>query len=626
MCGINGIYGLEKIDDPKRMMNKMNQTMAHRGPDADGIFHQNNVILGHRRLSIIDLSMESNQPFYSDDNRFVIVYNGEIYNYNELKGELSEFNFKTKSDTEVLLNAYRKWGRNFLSRLEGMFAFAIWDNQSSELFIARDRLGIKPLYFYRNDHSFIFSSELRSLLSSDLIPRKINHDALIDYLRYQTVHAPNTIIENVQMLMPGHYFVINDNEVKVEQYWSLGRNVNYSSSKQSYDEIKSKTFQLLSLAVKKRLNADVPFGSFLSGGIDSSAVVAMMSLNSSKAVRTFCISFDDSEFSEAKYAKIIAEKYNTDHTEINLNPNDFLNLLPDAINAMDHPSGDGPNTYVVSKVTKEAGVSMALSGLGGDELFAGYEVFNRMYNLKSKEWLQYFPKGLRAIGSNIYSTIKPSVSADKLSEFLRLQYYHIENVYPINRKVLTEKAISKLVDFKKLPSNSVFKIANELIGVGGDTQNFHDLSKVSVLEISTYMQNTLLRDTDQMSMAHALEVRVPFLDHHLVEYVLGVNDTIKMPTSPKKLLVESLGDLLPQEIVNRPKMGFTFPWEKWMKNELKDFCFQKISSLSKRKFMNEKEVISLWERFNNGDKRITWSRVWYLIVLENWLQLNRIED
>lgn len=626
MCGINGIFGVQKVDNAKEIMQRMNFAISHRGPDAEGIFEGNNVILGHRRLSIIDLSVESNQPFFSEDKRYVMVFNGEIYNYNDLKLQLSDFHFRTKSDTEVLLNAYRKWGIDFISRLEGMFAFAIWDTMANELLIVRDRLGIKPIYFYRNGDCILFSSELRALLSSNLIPRNINENSLMDYLRYQTVHAPQTMIEKVEMLLPGHLMLINSNGVQQKKYWSLDTCAENISNNISYSEVKSTINSLFEKAVKKRLVADVPFGAFLSGGIDSSAVVAMMAKNSTQKIKTFCISFDESAFSEAKYARLIADKYDTDHSEIKLSPNDFLKMMPGALAAMDHPSGDGPNTFVVSKVTKEAGITMALSGLGGDELFAGYDSFMRLKKINSKKWLQVFPSGMRGVGANFLQKTKPSVSSDKLSEFLRLNKYSIETVYPLIRKVLTEIKIKDLTGKQNLSLNKVSELISEMISENRLAHTYSDLSKVSIAELSTYLQNVLLRDTDQMSMAHALEVRVPFLDHHLVEYVLGVKDEFKIPLTPKKLLVDSLGDLIPSEIVNRPKMGFTFPWENWMKNELKSFCAERIQSLSKRSLLNEKALILHWNSFLNGDKRITWSRVWYLVVLEDWLQRNKINS
>lgn len=626
MCGINGIFGSQRFDQPREIALRMNAAISHRGPDADGIFEGENILLGHRRLSIIDLSEGGNQPFFSEDKRYVVVYNGEIYNYASLKSELADFNFRTQSDTEVLLNAFRKWGVDFISRLEGMFAFAIWDSLKKELLLVRDRLGIKPIYIHRKNNSVLFSSEIRAILSSGVVDRKMNEKALFDYLRYQTVHAPQTMIEGVEMLMPGHYMLMREDQITVHPFWKLDEVAKVIPDSVSYEEVKSQVFTLFEKAVKKRLVADVPFGAFLSGGIDSSAVVAMMARNSAFPVKTFCISFDESEFSEAKYAKLISEKYSTDHTEIQLSPNDFLNLMPGALAAMDHPSGDGPNTFVVSKVTKEAGISMALSGLGGDELFAGYDSFMRLKNIRSKKWLQVFPSGMRGWGGNLLQTMKPSVASDKLSEFIRLKKYEIDSVYPLMRKVLTEAKLKVLTGRKDLTENTVQRIVNDLIGQDARGNSYSDLSKITVAEISTYLQNVLLRDTDQMSMAHALEVRVPFLDHELVSYVLGIKDDYKIPHTPKKLLVESLGDLVPSEIVNRPKMGFTFPWEKWMKNELKTFCEERIRSLAKRSIFNEVALLEHWNSFLKGDKRISWSRVWYLVVLEDWLQRNNIQS
>jgi len=622
MCGINGIFGLEKITEPISVIKKMNSALAHRGPDADEHFISGNIALGHRRLSIIDLSDAGTQPFHSSDKRYTLIFNGEIYNYRELKEQLKDFTFKTNTDTEVLLAAFIKWGESCLAKLNGMYAFAIWDNQSAELFIARDRMGVKPLYYYRSDNSFVFSSEIRALLASGIVPRQTDKEALIDYLRYQTVHAPRTILENVFMLLPGHHMRINDNEVKIKKYWNAADNYNEFAENESYDKCTEKVRELLLSSVERRLVSDVPFGAFLSGGIDSSAVVALMSKVSNHPVNTFTVTFSEEEFSEAKYAGIIAEKYKTKHTEIKLTPSEFMHMIPGALASMDHPSGDGPNTWIVSKVTKEAGITMALSGIGGDELFAGYDVFKRLYGLKSKEWIQYFPMPVRKVGSGFLKTFKPSVSSDKLDTFLRLEYFDIENVYPVMRQVLTEKKITELLNLKKLPVRSVYKIMMDGVGTGKHGYNLPELSKISYGEIYSYLQNVLLRDTDQMSMAHALEVREPFLDHELVEYVMGIKSSFKFPHTPKKLLVDAMGDMLPSEIVNRPKMGFTLPWKDWMKNEMKNFCEEKINSLSKRDFINEKELKSIWNSFLKNDKRYPWSRLWYLVVLEDWLCRN----
>ncbi len=631
MCGINGILGIKDVNVARQKVDAMNNSLRHRGPDDEGTFVIDNIALGHRRLSIIDLSAAGHQPMKSYDGRYQVVYNGELYNYKELKFELTRvisgskdkaYLFQTNTDTEVIIAAYSRWGTDCVSHFNGMFAFAIWDKETKELFIARDRLGIKPLYYSYSNNVLVFSSEIRSLLSSQLIPKKLDENSLSDYLRYQTVHAPNTIVKGVKMLMPGHYIKANADKVTIHNYWSLTGNISNASAGKSYDEVCKEVNNLLTKSVERRLIADVPFGAFLSGGIDSSAIVGLMSKVSSEKIKTFSVVFDESEFSEAKYAQLIAKKFNTDHHEIKLSPADFLEQLPNALKAMDHPSGDGPNTYVVSKVTKEAGITMALSGLGGDELFAGYDVFKRTLELNNKKWLNALPLFMRGAGGSILKTAKPGIASDKVAEFIKQAKLNFNTYYPLSRQVLMDEQILKLVNTPQLAANRVAEIINEL----QISDSKFQISQVTIAEISTYMQNVLLRDSDQFSMAHALEVRVPFIDYILVEYVLGIPDKYKSVASPKKLLVDALGDMLPPEIVNRPKMGFTFPWKLWVKNELKSFCEQKMISLSRRKFFNEKGVMNLWNDFLADNPRISWSRIWYLVVLENWLQENGIEE
>ncbi|MBX7093181.1 MAG: asparagine synthase (glutamine-hydrolyzing) [Flavobacteriales bacterium] len=622
MCGINGIFGLDGIVDPSQVLGRMNKAIAHRGPDAEGVFADSMIVLGHRRLSIIDVSADGNQPFYSQDRQVVMVFNGEIYNYRELKNELSDYPFKTQSDSEVLMAAYLKWGVHCLSRLEGMFAFAIWNTAKQELFIARDRMGVKPLYIAQTEKSIVFSSEIRAIIQSGLVSKEMDKRSLVDYLRYQTVHAPSTILKQVQMLMPGHYMVIQDSEVKTEEYWNAAALVNYRSEGKSYEEVTADVRALMKASVKKRLVADVPFGAFLSGGIDSSVVVALMAEVSSEPVSTFTVTFDDQEFSEAQFAKTIAEKFSTRHTEIKLKPEDFLNDLPQAIQDMDHPSGDGPNTWIVSRATKQNGISMALSGIGGDELFAGYDVFKRLSGLSSKQYLQYFPMGLRKLAGFSYRKFKPGIASDKIDEFLRLEYFDLEHVYPLNRQVLKDVVIAQLLDQKKLPSRSVKEILISGIGTGTAGVSMHELSKISYAEMYSYLQNVLLRDADQMSMAHALEIREPFLDHHLIEYVLGVRNRYKYPDRPKKLLVDAMNDVLPKEIWDRPKMGFTLPWKNWMKNELKSFCEDGIQVLVKDEHFDAEEIRNWWNAFLKDDPRVSWSRVWHLVVLGHWINTN----
>ncbi|MFT4778443.1 MAG: asparagine synthase (glutamine-hydrolyzing) [Flavobacteriales bacterium] len=622
MCGINGILGLEGINNPSITIEKMNTRLAHRGPDSEGVFVNDAVALGHRRLSIIDVSDAGNQPFHSADGKLTMVFNGEVYNYLELKAELDTSSFKTKTDTEVVLAAYAKWGIDFLSKLNGMFALAIWDEENRQLILARDRIGIKPLYYHIREDGVVFSSEIRSLIASELVPKNLDSNSVIDYLRYQTVHAPNTILEGVYMLEAGHFMAFTESEQIHQQYWD-------PSSIELIDaprpELLSNIKEKLQRSVELRMRADVPFGAFLSGGIDSSAIVGLMSSVTEHPVSTFSVTFDESAFSEARYAQLIAKKFNTKHTEIKLSPNDFLELVPSALAAMDHPSGDGPNTYIVSKVTKESGITMALSGLGGDELFAGYSIFKQAVDLLDKRWLQSFPKTFRRAAGSAINLIKPGIASRKKAAILIQDYFDLEYIYPFSRLVLEDEQIKGLLNEPVKTPNFAHGYLKEILAPTMPGFKLPYLSKISLAEMGTYMQNVLLRDSDQMSMAHSLEVRVPFLDHNLVEYVLGINDQQKYPRTPKELMTEALGDLLPREIIDRPKMGFTLPWEHWMKNELKDFCSDRLAKLGKRPLFNEKGIEKLWMRFLKGDKHVTWSRVWPLVVLAQWLEDNQID-
>ncbi|MGZ4043856.1 MAG: asparagine synthase (glutamine-hydrolyzing), partial [Bacteroidia bacterium] len=562
MCGITGILSQNlNLEKREGIVQGMNKCLAHRGPDNDGIWNGEDITLGHRRLSIIDLSPESNQPFFSFDNRYIIVYNGELYNYRDLRLQLQRsaygtvevpYFFKTSSDTEVILAAYIRWGKQCLQYFSGMYAFAIYDTKEKELFIARDRMGVKPLYYYYDKDIFIFASEIRAIIKSGVKDFKLDRDILGEYFMYQTVFAPRTIIKGIKMLMPGHYIEIKGHEATITQYYNLNK-IQGAAGNLSYENICAKVNELLALSVQQRLIADVPFGAFLSGGIDSSAVVGLMAKVSSEKIQTFNISFDESEFSESQYARLVAKKFNTQHHEIKLTPSDFLKQLPEALNAIDHPSGDGPNTYIVSKATKQAGITMALSGIGGDELFAGYDVFKRMNELRKKGWLNAIPIFVRKAGGAMIKIKKRSVSGNKIAELLSEPEINFNSAYPLNRSVFTQKELNVL-----LKDANPFERIKEIVSEVPQMKD-HFLSAVSLSEIETYLQNILLRDTDQMSMAVALEVREPFLDHKLAEFVLSVDDEHKFPHTPKKLLVDSLGDLLPPEIVNRPKMGFTLP-------------------------------------------------------------------
>jgi len=623
MCGISGIYGLEKLVDPRSIVNAMNDALSHRGPNASGIFLRDELCLGHRRLSIIDLDSASDQPFLDPSGRYSLVFNGEIYNYRKIREQLKNWNFRTQGDTEVLMAAYAEWGIECLEMFNGMFAFALWDAQEKRLILARDRMGIKPLYIAMVDGSIVFASELRAILKSGLIDPSIDRDSLWSYLQYQTVHGNATLVKGVQMLPAAHYLSIHDAEQDLNRYWFPGDKfipgLDQGNRKLVLEKVKEKLYT----SVERRLVADVPFGAFLSGGIDSSAIVALMAQASSTQVSTFSVTFNEAGFSEASYAKLIADTYSTAHHEIKLKPEDFMQNLPAALDAMDHPSGDGPNSYVLSKVTKEAGITMALSGLGGDELFAGYGLFDHASKMLEMKWLQMYPMFMRRIIAACIRLIKRDAQGMKMAELMTLPWMDIFHVYPEMRKVLTDRDVSKLSHMNGEEINR--RMRTYLLSFPDRWTSWTRTSQISWCEMNTYMRDTLLRDTDQMSMAHALEVRVPFLDHELVEYVLGLPDQMKKGDSTKSLLVDAMGPLIPREIIDRPKMGFTLPWEHWMKGPLKEFCESHLKRLAARGILDPEHTDRMWNLFLKGDLRYTWARLWHLIVLEYWLEKNHVK-
>ena len=621
MCGIAGIVGLGKNQETEMLIKGMTEAIAHRGPDADGHLVEPNIALGHRRLSIIDLNPASNQPFFDNSKRYSMVFNGEIYNYKSIKSEINDYEFKTSSDTEVVLAAYIKWGSSFLKKLNGMFALAIWDEENSELFVARDRVGIKPFYYYQKDGLFLFSSEIRSLLSSGIVPKKINKRAIVDFLNYQAPQSPISIIENVGQLEAGSFGNFKNGEFKTQKFWDIA-----SVSKNGFEykdekSIQKKIENLLLDSVERRMISDVPLGAFLSGGIDSSGIVALMSEISDKPVNTFSVVFNEKEYDESTYSTIIAKKYKTDHHPILLKPERFLEELPLALKSMDTPTGDGPNSYVVSKVTKEAGITVALSGLGGDELFAGYPVFQQMASLNKYKHFWSIPQFLRNGASALLELRGIDHKTERLKDLMTTDNFSFEKMYPTFRK-LNASSVEKFSSSLPTNHNSIEQLlAQRKNGIS----QLPFLSKITVGEMTSYTQNILLKDTDQMSMASALEVRVPFFDHKLIEYVMHVPDRIKTPKFSKSLLVESLGSRLPDEIVHRKKMGFSFPWDKWIRNELKSFCEEKIQGISRRDIFDGEYLKEYWSRFLREDPQVKWINIWLLVVLENWLQTNGVE-
>jgi asparagine synthase (glutamine-hydrolysing) len=632
MCGICGIISLTNQSLSTDILQKvglMNNALAHRGPDDAGVWHNDSVALAQRRLSIIDLSAAGHQPMVSPDNQIVITFNGEIYNYQDLKKQTPQYNYQGNSDTETLLAAYQKEGTTMLNKLNGMFAFAIWDALNKRLLIARDHLGIKPLYYFVNKDYLIFASEIRALLASDLMPKKLNKNTLSAYLKYQTVYAPDTLVEGISMLMPGHFMDVKNGIIKIDSYWSLEEEFQISDSKFQEPSLSSnvkfqtssyqKTVrQTLREAVDRQMMSDVPFGAFLSGGIDSSVVVGLMREVTSGDIDTFTISFAEKQFDESPYARAISERFHTKHHEIRLSPDDFLDSLPDALNALDHPSGDAVNTYVVAKATKQQGIKMALSGLGGDELFGGYPIFKQSERLQKLSFLNHVPQGIRHSIGQILKKGDPSVQSRKIADVLSLETINPMSAYGIFREIFSTEQRQTLLKNGYANSNNVIADSISI----SKYPNIPLYSQVSIAEMNGYMQNVLLRDSDQMSMAHALELRVPLLDVELVKLVLRIPDAVKKGVGSKPLLVAAVSDLLPASLFDRPKMGFVLPFERWMRHELRDFCTLHLNHLADRPEFQSMAVKQLWQSFLAGEKGVSWSRLWTLVALAHWLKKN----
>lgn len=604
MCGVAGVFSYGGKCDPSTI-RLMSESMNHRGPENTGYFESSKVCLGHNRLSIIDLSVQANQPMFDSLNRYAIVFNGEIYNYKELRKTLADYAFKTKSDTEVVLAGYLKWGVSFLNKMAGMFAFAIYDIEKEEMFIARDRIGVKPLYFLNNTETFLFASEIRAIVKTKKSRCNINYNALHCFLSTQSVGSSNTLYTDINQLPPGSFMKVSNTGVVSEKYWSFD-SIESSRNYGSYEEVKQEVKSLLYQSIERRMVSDVPVAAFLSGGIDSSAVVAIMSQFRDK-IDTFNIGFEDKKYDESQYAEVIARKYNTNHHRIILKTDDFLRELPNALIAMDSPSGDGVNTYVVSKAIAQDGTKVALSGIGGDELFAGYPSFSRWLKVNQFKGIWQIPLTMREKMLSVTFSKYPNLERIRL--LLRAEKLNINTYYPLIRQVFSEAEISNLMPLKTdYHHGSVERF-----------ENLPLLSQMSVAELSNYTLNTLLKDTDQFSMANSLEVREPFFDHELIEYTMFIPDKFKKGAYPKQLLVEALDAMLPMEIVNRPKKGFAFPWDSWIRNELKTLVEFNIKELNERSVFKAGIVCEYWNQYKKGDKSISWLKIWLFVSLNQWL-------
>ncbi len=630
MCGFAAIFSIHNFpsDAPKRI-RRMTDAMAHRGPDAEGEYVATPVALGHRRLSIIDLSPLGAQPMWDASGRYGVVFNGEIYNYQQLRAELGAYPFRlgpalgaypfrSQSDTEVLLAGFAVWGEGLFARLNGMFAFALYDKITQELWLARDRFGIKPLYYHWQDGRLLAASELRALLATGLVAPKWDAGAVTGYLQNGAVHGPQSIVAGVREVPAGSFARVNASGFSVKPYHRLADGPTEPVA-EAPEKVPGKVLNLFRQAVERQLVSDVPLGAFLSGGIDSSAIVALMSEVSEQPPMTFSVGFEEAAFDETRYAQIVADHYRTQHQVIRLTARDCLDQLPAALAAMDTPSFDGINTYWVSKATRAAGVTVALSGLGGDELFAGYAPFKRYVDWQRQYARWPIPSGVRQAAGRRLQGLSNSPKVQRIGALLQIPEYRIDRVYPIFRGLFSEPALRRLLP----PGAELYNpLAHNLSEQAEAIGRFPLLSQYSLAELNGYTREMLLKDTDQMSMASSLEVRVPFFDNDLVEYTLRVADSVKYPHTPKQLLVQALGHRLPPEVVNRPKMGFSLPWAQWLRGELRPFAQQRIDALSDRGIFQADTLQQYWKWFLQDKKDVLWSHIWLFVVLEHWIECN----
>ncbi|HXA13715.1 MAG TPA: asparagine synthase (glutamine-hydrolyzing) [Opitutaceae bacterium] len=619
MCGIAGFVG--NTDAPaarEAAVLRMCAAMWHRGPDDDGLVTQGEATIGMRRLAIFDPA-NGHQPMATADGRFHLVFNGAIYNHRELRAELEStgYAFKTRCDTEVLLAAFARWGESCLPRLRGMFAFAVWDTRLQNLFLARDAFGIKPLYLHHAGPRLLFASELNALLTSGAVSTEIDPQAVADYLAWFAVPAPRTIWRGITTLRPGECATFHAGQVYVRSWWTFQKipdKIKPCATREDFiQELRAK----LEDTIRAHLLADVPVGAFLSGGLDSSVIVGLMQRAGAAQIKTFSIGFDEGEFSEAAFAQRAARHFGTEHHASVLTGRQVAADLEKILASLDQPTGDGINTYYVSRAAHAGGVTAALSGLGGDELFGGYPSFRDIPRLA--RWLPLWQKLPTAVRNPVLAGLaRRGVRARKLADFLR----HARDAHglaALQRRVFSSSAGSSLLH-PDLQATLAVKsphhpqrtaLAAELTGAG-----LFEL--ISAWESRTYMADVLLRDSDVMSMRHSLELRVPFVDRPLFEWLWRQPAQFKDGRAhPKSVLAAAVADVLPPETLRRKKQGFTLPFPVWMRRELRPFLDETFStaSLARSNLFATGTAQDLWKNFLTGTDTREWSRVWSLAVL-----------
>ena len=615
MCGICGKVHFD-LRKPvfQDEIHKMTELITHRGPDDSGYYIKENVGFGFRRLSIIDLHT-GHQPLANEDDTVWIVFNGEIYNHVRLREELMAkgHKFKTGSDTETIVHLYEEYGNDCVKYLRGMFAFAIWDEKSKKLFCARDRFGIKPFFYFLDHEKFIFGSEIKCVLSQTKSSSSLSVSMLDQYLTYGYSSPEGTIYQNIQKLKPGHTLEIeHGGKVKIDRYWDIDYNPDYSKTEEEWCELLN---DKLSESVRAHLMSDVPLGAFLSGGVDSSAMVALMSKNSSAPVKTFSIGFKEEEFNELKYARQVAKMYKTEHHEQIVEP-ESIGLLPHLIDSYDEPFADSSAipTYYVSKFAREH-VTVVLSGDGGDELFAGYNKYQRMMNMRN---FNVLPEGVsKRFWGSMHKVIPNSVKGKGAAYYLSKP----KDSFPAFLSIWQQAERKKL--FKKDLWKDIKKSPAELNRIQSFTNyNSSDfMFNMQKMDMQSYMVDDVLTKVDRASMQNSLEVRVPILDHEFAELTARIPSDLKMKGTIKKYIFkEAMRKHLPKSILSHKKQGFSVPLKAWFKDDLKEYVDDRLLGTNSPlyDYLEPSYVSKIVHDHNNGMRDFN-DKIWSLLFLDQWL-------
>jgi asparagine synthase (glutamine-hydrolysing) len=624
MCGICGLAYFDQGRSPDpAVLKRMCDTLVHRGPDDEGQAVMDSVGLGMRRLSIIDLKT-GHQPLSNEDASVWIVFNGEIYNFRELRAELEArgHRFRTAADTESIVHGYEEWGEAVCERLNGIFAFGLWDRHSHKLLLARDHVGVKPLYVYSDGEKLVFGSELKAVLRSPGVRRTLDLDALNQYLTFEYIPSPASIFREIRKLEPGHWMALQDGAVRFHRYWTYTPHPEPFTEKAAVERLRI----LLRDAVRLQLVSDVPLGAFLSGGIDSSIMVAQMAKCMDRPVKTFSIGFRESSYNELQYARAVASKYGTEHHEFTIEAR-ALDLTETLVRHLDEPFGDFSvfPTYLVSKMARDY-VTVVLSGDGGDELFAGYDTYrahrfdrrfyHRLPRILKRGLIDPLARALPPSDKKkgAVNSFKRFVQGTWLPRDLMHARWMVFLSESERRSLFTADALASLAD--ETPYEAVLRHRREASAAS-------DVAATGYVDLKTYLVDDILVKVDRMSMAVSLEARVPYLDHRIVEFALSLPPSLQMKGfQTKALLKKAFWDELPVEVQRRGKQGFSIPIKSWIRNELKPMMLDLLSEkrLGEQGLFRPDTVSALVREHLDGTENHS-HKLWALMVFEQWFDL-----